>query len=72
VQLFSKKARVDPRELRELTAAMEVRLRPVNYRRHEFLAPQPDFAYFTRPRSIRTLSAARRERTRLDRLLFGD
>jgi hypothetical protein len=72
VQLFSKRARVDPRELRKLTAAMERRLRPVNYHRHEFLAPRPDFALFTCPRSIRTLSAARRERTRLDRLLFGD
>jgi hypothetical protein len=74
LQLFRKRSNKTntPAEFAEVQRTMRRRLAPLGYRPSVLRgdkAPQ-DFAMFDK--RVDTLSEARRERSRLDRVLFGD
>lgn len=73
VQLF-KKEPDDPagaKDFARLTRAFQDRLEPLGYARVKIRSPKKLlFAVFDK--EVRTLAGARRERARLDRVLFGD
>ena len=73
MQLFQphRNASPDPKELARLTRAVSDRLEPLGYASLKVRGPKrPPFVMFER--AIRGLAVARRERGRLDTVLFGD
>ena len=73
VQLFEphRNASPDPKELARLTRAVSDRLEPLGYAPLKVRGPKrPPIAMFEK--AVRGLAVARRERGRLDKVLFGD
>jgi hypothetical protein len=73
VQLFERDPG-DPagaRDFARLARAFQDRLEPLGYARVKIRGPKK-FLFAVFDKEVRTLAGARRERARLDRVLFGD